>query len=345
MWGLSCWIRDRTHIPCIARRILNHWTTREVPACGWWFLHTSWCGCKVSFPSSSCLGPQNRCSHFTVSWYSWTLSPSHWDSSWSQKLDQLHLFPVCHRQIFLKSFLERKDNSKLQYSWVGDIPGGPVVRTPCFHCRGHRFDSWSGYQDSACCTVRPIYIYIYTWSLWKQLPRWHQQYRTCLPTQAMWETWVRSFGGGRSPGVGNSNSPQCENILELRHVVNRMNDGPAGPSGPLPLWLGSSFHQEMKSIACLSTSSLGICFDQETGRSVSVARLSLGFLRPWALLFSGSSASTRTILAWLQEDEGPSRGVVSPCSRDHPRTASWPASWRRCTRKPGQNETRPELPS
>ena len=25
--------RGRTHVPCIGRRILNHWTTREVPAC------------------------------------------------------------------------------------------------------------------------------------------------------------------------------------------------------------------------------------------------------------------------------------------------------------------------
>ena len=25
-----------------------------------------------------------------------------------------------------------------------DLPGGPVVRTPCFHCRGHGFNSWSG---------------------------------------------------------------------------------------------------------------------------------------------------------------------------------------------------------
>ena len=25
-----------------------------------------------------------------------------------------------------------------------DLPGGPVVRTLCFHCREHRFDPWSG---------------------------------------------------------------------------------------------------------------------------------------------------------------------------------------------------------
>ena len=31
-WNLTFLTRDQTHILCIARRILNHWTTREVPA-------------------------------------------------------------------------------------------------------------------------------------------------------------------------------------------------------------------------------------------------------------------------------------------------------------------------
>ena len=31
MWGLSCLIRDHTHVLCIGRLILNPWTTREVP--------------------------------------------------------------------------------------------------------------------------------------------------------------------------------------------------------------------------------------------------------------------------------------------------------------------------
>ena len=30
MWDLSSPARDRTHIPCIRRKILNHWTPREV---------------------------------------------------------------------------------------------------------------------------------------------------------------------------------------------------------------------------------------------------------------------------------------------------------------------------
>ena len=29
------------------------------------------------------------------------------------------------------------------------VTGSPVVRTPCFHCQGPRFDPWSGNQDPA----------------------------------------------------------------------------------------------------------------------------------------------------------------------------------------------------
>ena len=31
MWDISSLTRDRTSVPCVARWILNHWTTREVP--------------------------------------------------------------------------------------------------------------------------------------------------------------------------------------------------------------------------------------------------------------------------------------------------------------------------
>ena len=32
MWDLSSPTRDQTGVPCIARQVLNHWTTREVPS-------------------------------------------------------------------------------------------------------------------------------------------------------------------------------------------------------------------------------------------------------------------------------------------------------------------------
>ena len=35
--------------------------------------------------------------------------------------------------------------SKRSYEMgAGDSPGGPVIKTPCFHCRGYRFHSWLG---------------------------------------------------------------------------------------------------------------------------------------------------------------------------------------------------------
>ena len=34
MWDFSSPPMDQTHVPCIGRQILNHWTTREVPRLG-----------------------------------------------------------------------------------------------------------------------------------------------------------------------------------------------------------------------------------------------------------------------------------------------------------------------
>ena len=30
---------------------------------------------------------------------------------------------------------------------IQDFPGGPVVKTLCFQCRGHKFDVWSVNKD------------------------------------------------------------------------------------------------------------------------------------------------------------------------------------------------------
>ena len=40
MWDLSSPTRDWTHVPCIARWILYHWTNREVPQKQCWFTST-----------------------------------------------------------------------------------------------------------------------------------------------------------------------------------------------------------------------------------------------------------------------------------------------------------------
>ena len=36
-----------------------------------------------------------------------------------------------------------------------DFRGSPVVKTPCFHCRGYGLDPWSGNQDPTCHTAWP----------------------------------------------------------------------------------------------------------------------------------------------------------------------------------------------
>ena len=37
---------------------------------------------------------------------------------------------------------------------IRGFPGGPVVKTPHFHGRGHMFDPWSLVRDPACCAVQ-----------------------------------------------------------------------------------------------------------------------------------------------------------------------------------------------
>ena len=36
-----------------------------------------------------------------------------------------------------------------------DFLGGPVVKNSSFHCRGHRFNPWSGNYDLACYAGQP----------------------------------------------------------------------------------------------------------------------------------------------------------------------------------------------
>ena len=35
---------------------------------------------------------------------------------------------------------KKKNNSKIIIKLFSEFPGGPVIRTPCFHCRWHEFD-------------------------------------------------------------------------------------------------------------------------------------------------------------------------------------------------------------
>ena len=53
MWDLSSQTRDQTHIPCIRRQSLNHWTAKAVPAFVPFLKKISWLylGKSISVPS------------------------------------------------------------------------------------------------------------------------------------------------------------------------------------------------------------------------------------------------------------------------------------------------------
>ena len=73
MWDLSSRIRDQTHIPCIARQILNHWATREVPP-------------TVTLEFLSCcifLWELTRISNYIAAWLLYCLLPA-----WERKFQE-----------------------------------------------------------------------------------------------------------------------------------------------------------------------------------------------------------------------------------------------------------------
>ena len=92
-------------------------------------------------------------------------------------------------------------------SWKGDLPGGPVVKTPLSQCRGTGSDPWEGNQssagkESACSACRRPRV-----DSWVRKIPWG---RAKLPTPvllgcpvvqsvknppAIREIWVQSLGG------------------------------------------------------------------------------------------------------------------------------------------------------
>ena len=50
---------------------------------------------------------------------------------------------TCPREMEFQELPDREFNI-IVLERLRDFPGGPVVKTPCFHFRGHGFDPWSG---------------------------------------------------------------------------------------------------------------------------------------------------------------------------------------------------------
>ena len=44
----------------------------------------------------------------------------------------------------MRKGVEFSEVKRLVEKTEGELPGSPVVRTPCSHCRGHGFHPWSG---------------------------------------------------------------------------------------------------------------------------------------------------------------------------------------------------------
>ena len=51
---------------------------------------------------------------------------------------------LSHLQSHQKEYLGINLTKEVNDLYLWDFPGGPVVKTPCFHCRGHGFNPWSG---------------------------------------------------------------------------------------------------------------------------------------------------------------------------------------------------------
>ena len=49
-----------------------------------------------------------------------------------------------YKELLKKKKLKNKTNNPVQNGQKRDFPGGPVVKAPPFHCRGHGFDPWCG---------------------------------------------------------------------------------------------------------------------------------------------------------------------------------------------------------
>ena len=82
----SSWARNRTHVPCSGRRILNHWTAREVRALVltlsemrslWKGLRKRWTYSELQFPQdfSGCPVEQGVCASLCHSLYHSLLHP------------------------------------------------------------------------------------------------------------------------------------------------------------------------------------------------------------------------------------------------------------------------------
>ena len=133
MW--FTWVRDQTHVSCIGKEILYHWTVRE--ALKFFFIR------KYSFLAQTIenlsamrdtqvrsLGQEDS---LEMTGY----------SSWGHKeQDMSEWLSMSIVEYFVKESF--KNICSLKSSIFRDFPGGSVAKTPCSQSRGPGFSPWSG---------------------------------------------------------------------------------------------------------------------------------------------------------------------------------------------------------
>ena len=63
--------------------------------------------------------------------------------------------------------------------WFWDFPGGPVVKTPCFHCRGHGFNPLFRELRSHMRCGQKLFFFFKCW-FWRLRVMWHPSLSSSL---------------------------------------------------------------------------------------------------------------------------------------------------------------------
>ena len=154
--NLSSPTRDRTHSPCIARWVLNHWTTREstTQAISFRVATKHWGGTfeDLGFvPKVSLRLPPGQMDISFLAQQTASLLPAHpslvggshttsWPSeTWLTPKEGIH-----HSKDTLQETQSSCESCHLQSERWRDFPGSPVATTLYSECRGPGFNPWSG---------------------------------------------------------------------------------------------------------------------------------------------------------------------------------------------------------
>ena len=103
------------------------------PAGGWWCIGP---GCQSEDLPEEWEQPHTRLMNTKT--LLWDLCLSYLGRSLACSSGQASYYPP------KKDLWEHKNNSEGADLRHGDYKSGPAVKSPCFHCRGHRFAFWSG---------------------------------------------------------------------------------------------------------------------------------------------------------------------------------------------------------